>query len=464
MKAFMDARFLLHSDTAFQLYHDHAQEMPIFDYHNHLSAREIYERTRYENIAQVWLGGDHYKWRAMRAAGIDEAFITGDASDYEKFTKWAGTVEKLPGNPLYHWTHLELQRYFDVYEPLTLSSAPDIWAACNEHLLEDGFDAYGLLKRMKVKALCTTDEPFDTLEWHLKIAEDAGIELKVLPTFRPDRLLHAEDAGFKNAISFMEARFGVAISSLDDLKDALRRAIAHFKRAGCLLADHGFIRFAYARGGDADAVMKKALDGGALNAEEIAVYKGELLRFLAAEYVENGMAMQLHLGALRNNNTPMYKKLGPNTGCDSVGEMTDPMQLSALLDDLVTAGTLPSTVLYCLNPNDNIMLATMAVNYACGEMPGKVQFGSAWWFQDHLRGIENQLDELLETGLLPSFIGMLTDSRSFTSFSRHEYFRRILCNKLGTIVENGEYPNDLTLLGGMVRDICYHNAVRYFGL
>lgn len=464
MKGFMDAEFLLHSETACRLFFNYAQGMPIFDFHNHLDAREICKRRRYQNITQAWLSGDHYKWRAMRAAGVGESFITGGADDYDKFLKWAATVEKLPGNPLYHWTHLELQRYFDISGPLTVKSAPAIWEACNERLRQDGFDAYGLLKRMKVEALCTTDEPFDTLEWHRKIRQDATMDIKILPAFRPDRLLHVEDAGFKDAVALMEKRFGVPVVSLDGLKEALCRAVAHFRQAGCLLSDHGLTHFTYARGGDADAVLKKALAGGVPTRSEATVYKGELLRFLSARYAENGMAMQLHLGALRNNNTPVYQKLGPNAGCDSVGAPTDPAQLSAFLDDLVTAGTLPNTVLYCLNPGDNTMMSTMALNYACGGTPGKVQFGSAWWFNDHVRGIENQIDELLETGLLSSFAGMVTDSRSFTSFVRHEYFRRILCDKLGTIVENGEYPNDPDALGGMVRDICFHNAAGFFGL
>lgn len=464
MKGFMDSQFLLHSDTASRLFYEYAQDMSIFDYHNHLSPKDISERTCYENIAQVWLGGDHYKWRAMRILGIEERYITGDASDYEKFMKWAATVEKLPGNPLYHWTHLELQHYFNVYEPFTVKNAPAIWEMCNTYLQKKGFDAYELLKRMKVKALCTTDEPFDTLEWHIKIAHDATQDIQVLPSFRPDRLLHLEDAGFLDAIKLMEQRFGLSIRSLDDLKDALSCAIAHFKQAGCLVSDHGFIRFAYARGGNADEVMKKALAKETLTSNDIAVYKGELLRFLASQYTANGIAMQLHLGALRNNNTPMLKKLGPNHGYDSVGELTDPAMLSAFLDDLITADTLPNTVLYCLNPGDNTMLSTMAINYACGSVRGKVQFGCAWWFMDHVRGIENQIDELLETGLISTFIGMLTDSRSFTSFSRHEYFRRILCNKLGAIVERGEYWNDIEMLGKMVQDICFNNAVRYFGV
>lgn len=464
MKKFLDNDFLLHNDTAKTLFDSYAKDMPIFDFHNHLSAEEIYEHRKYDNITQLWLGGDHYKWRAMRAVGIDERYITGDAPDKEKFLKWAWTVEQIPGNPLYHWTHLELQRYFGIQEPLCEKTAGDIWTRCNDLLATPGFDALGLLQQRKVTALCTTDEPFDSLEWHIKIKKDPDISIQVLPTFRPDKLLHIEDPVFCGALHRMEERFAVPINCMADLQLALQKALDHFKTAGCILSDHGFSLFSYERGGNADEVLKKAMAGNSLTSQEIAVYKGALLRFLGAEYCKHGMAMQLHLGAQRDNNTPMLQKLGPNFGYDSVGEGTKPALLSMYLDDLVTAGNLPNTVLHCLNPVDNAVLSTMAVNFACGLVRGKVQFGSAWWFEDNVRGISNQLDELLETGLISTFIGMLTDSRSFTSFTRHEYFRRILCDRLGKIIEDGEYPNDLAAMGKMIRNICYHNAVTYFGL
>ena len=464
MKRFMDSNFLLETKTAQKLFHTFAKKMPIFDYHNHLIPQEIFERKAYENITQVWLAGDHYKWRAMRILGYSESLITGDAPDYDKFMAWAETVERIPGNPLHHWAHLELQRYFDIYTPLTKKSAHAIWEKCNQKLKTSGFDAYGLLKRMDVRALCTTDEPFDTLEWHEKIMAAEDMDIQVLPTFRPDRLVHIEDKDFLNAVGLMETRFDCKITTLDDLKAAFEKAVAHFKKAGCVLSDHGFIKFCYASQGDADAVFRKALSNSEVNAEEIAVYKGEILRFLAGLYTKSGMGMQLHLGAIRSNNTMMFQKIGANTGFDSVGEATDPFALGRFLDDLVMADTLPNTVLYNLNPADNAMMATMAVNFACAGTAGKVQFGSAWWFLDHQRGIENQLDELMETGLLPVFVGMLTDSRSFTSFSRHEYFRRILCNKLGGLAASGAYPNDIEILGKMVQDICYNNAVQFFGL
>ncbi|MDD5621922.1 MAG: glucuronate isomerase [Actinomycetota bacterium] len=464
MKEFIGKNFLLTNQTALELFENYAKDMPIFDYHNHLSAQEICQKRCFDNITQVWLENDHYKWRVMRVCGIDEAYITGNADDYDKFIKWAQTVEKIPGNPLYHWVHLELQRYFDIDEPLCSATAKSIWDTCNMQLGQPGFDAVGMMERAKVKFLCTTDEPADTLEWHLKIAQDDTIKIKVLPSFRPDRVLHIEAQDWKEYISKMQAHYGIKINSFEALKNTLILLIAYFKSAGCVVSDHGFIDFVYASDGNPEAVFARALAGETLTEHEIAQYKGALLRFLAGEYCKNNMAMQLHLGALRSNNTSMIQKLGPNTGFDSVGSLKNPALIGALLDDISKAGCLPRTVLYSLNPGDNAVLSTMAVNFACGKIPGKVQLGSAWWFLDNVRGIQNQIDELLETGLISTFIGMLTDSRSFTSFSRHEYFRRILCNKLGTIIENGEYACDVPAMGNMIKDICYNNAVRYFGL
>lgn len=462
MKEFLGDYFLLHTPSAITLYQEYARGMPIFDYHNHLNPREIAEKKRFDNITQVWLGGDHYKWRVMRACGVDEAYITGDAGDYDKFTQWARVVPRIPGNPLYHWVHLELRRYFDIDEPLCPDTARAIWDACNERLQRPGYDAVGMLARLDVETLCTTDEPADTLEWHRKIAQDGTIPVRVLPTYRPDALLHIETEGWRGHIKGLEARYAVKIDSFEALRHAVSLSLAHFKRNGCVGSDHGFIEFAYASGGDPEAVFRKAAAGEPLTRTEIAQYKGALLRHLGGEYRRNGMVMQLHLGALRNTNTAMLRRLGPNAGYDSVGSLTDPVQIGALLDDLAREDNLPRTVLYCLNPGDNAVLSTMAVNFAGGGIPGRVQFGSAWWFLDNARGIGRQIAELMETGLLSTFIGMLTDSRSFTSFCRHEYFRRILCDTLGAAVEEGEYPYDLPALGDMVRDICYRNAVRFF--
>lgn len=462
MREFIGEDFLLSTPAARTLFEKYAKSMPIFDYHNHLSPREICEKKRFADIAEAWLSGDHYKWRAMRVCGIDEAYITGDADPYDKFQKWAYTVQRIPGNPLYHWTHLELKRYFGIGEPLCPDTARAIWDVCNTQLRQPGFDAVGLLEKMHVKTLCTTDEPADTLEWHFKIRSDESIPFAVLPSYRPDGLLHIEMDAWPEYIAGMEARLGIVIDDIESLKYAVALSVAHFKKAGCVVSDHSFSELTYASGGDPDAAFQKAKRGEPLTKEEIAQYKGALMRHLAALYCENRMVMQLHLGAQRNNNSRMMGCLGPNTGYDSIGKPTDPAQLGALLDDLARTGCLPRTVLYGLNPADNPVLATMAVNFADSEIPGKVQFGSAWWFLDNARGIAGQLDELLETGLISTFVGMLTDSRSFLSFPRHEYFRRILCDKLGAIIENGEYAPDIETIGGIVQDICYRNAVRFF--
>lgn len=461
-RVFMNEDFLLESEAAKKLYHEYAEKMPIFDYHNHLQASEIYSRKKYDNITQVWLGGDHYKWRAMRALGIDERYITGDADDFEKFEKWAYTVERNPGNPLYSWTHLELQRYFGIDEPFTVANARAIYDKCNELLATEGYDANGLLEQRGVKVLCTTDEPYEDLVWFEKIKNDASFNIKVLPTYRPDCIIHIEKPVFVDSVKEMEKATGVEIKTLEDLKESIRITLKRFKEVGCMLSDHGFESFAYSAGDRAGQAFKKAISQEELTSQEIADYKGELMRFLAAEYVEKGFAMQLHLGALRNGNTRRLAELGRDCGVDSVGECTDPYLLAAYLDDMEKIGKLPKTILYCLNPGDNTMMSTLAINYASGECRDKVQFGSAWWFLDNLRGMENQIHELMETGLLAGSVGMLTDSRSYTSFTRHEYYRRILCNVLGQLVERGEYPQNYDVLGEIVQDVCYKNAERYF--
>lgn len=464
IKPFLGENFLLGNTFACKLFHQYASKMPIFDYHNHLSAKEIFDRRKYANITELWLECDHYKWRAMRAVGIDEHFITGNATDFEKFEKWAYTVQRIPLNPLYHWVHLELQRYFDIDTPLCSQTAQEIWRACNAKLSGENYSALGLLEKMQVKALCTTDEPFDNLQWHTKLQQDKNCSVQVLPTFRPDALIHIDNDNFLSGVKALEKSENTRISSLEQLKAALVSSIMRFKQAGCLVADLGFLRFEYARLGNAANIFEKALKGQSLSPSQAVEYKGEIMRFFASQFAKNGLVMQLHMGTLRNNNKNMLQKLGVNTGYDSVGETTNPVLLSSFLDDLEMQSALPKTILYCLNPNDNTMLATMALNFAKAGTGGYVQFGASWWFQDHVRGIKNQLDELFETGLISVFIGMLTDSRSFTSFTRHEYFRRILCNKLGEAVEAGEYPPDFEMLGQMVQDICFNNAVQYFGL
>ena len=459
MKAFMNEEFLLTNETASRLFHEHAEHCPIIDYHNHLSPKDIFNRRRYENLTQLWLEGDHYKWRCMRVCGVSEEFVTGSAPEWEKFYRFAAIMPRLIGSPVYHWAHLELQRYFGITTPLTAGTAKEIWDQTCEMLQGEGFDAVSLLDKMQVKILCTTDDPADTLEWHEKLAADTALPFRTLPSFRPDRFLHIDQSAWKTALQQLGARYG-EISDWESLVAALRRALDFFCAVGCRVTDHGFIHFRYAVG-DAAAVMAKALRDETLTEEEIAVYQGGLLRFLAEEYTKRDLAMQLHLGPIRNNSPRLLASFGPDAGGDSIGEATNPFALSAFLSDIDAAGHLPRTILYNLNPADSAMLSTMAVNYAADG--AKVQYGAAWWLLDHIRGIGDQIDQLMETGLLSGSVGMLTDSRAFTSFTRHEYFRRILCNKIGTLVEQGEYPCDMETLGAMVEDICHRNAVNYFG-
>ena len=469
MRDFLGTDFLLNSSSARVLFHDYAAEMPIFDFHNHLSAEEIFRRRRYANLTELWLGGDHYKWRAMRVNGIDERYITGDADAWEKFEQWAYTVERLPGNPLYHWTHLELQRYFGIAEPLNRQTARAIWDKTCALLQNDGMDAMSLLAGQKVTALCTTNDPFEDLAWHFQIQEEGKCPFRVLPSFRPDKLLHCELPPFRAAVSAMEQTYNISIRTVADLQESIRLSLARFARAGCRTSDHAYTSFAYRRAENPqqwEDIFQKVLNGTAPTVQEAIIFKSELLYFLGKAYHEAGLVMQLHLGAERNNNSRQFALLGADTGFDSVGKSTDPAALASFLDDLAQAEALPNTVLYCLNPADNPVLATMAVNFAANAdgIAGKVQLGAAWWFADTWRGMNRQLDEIIETGLLSTFVGMLTDSRSFTSFPRHEYFRRLLCDKLGQMIEDGGYEPNLPQMGALVQDICYRNAVRFFGL
>ena len=460
MKNFMDKDFLLTTDTAKELFHGYAEDCPIIDYHNHLPPKDIFERRRYNNLTELWLEADHYKWRCMRVCGVDEYYITGAAPAYEKFLRFAEILPRLIGSPVYHWAHLELQRYFGIYEPLTAATAENIWNKSCEMLMGEGFDAVSLLDRARVKALCTTDDPADSLEWHVKLKEDDTIPFVTLPSFRPDRFLHIDQEAFVPACKALGAKYG-EISSWESLCAALSASLDFFQSVGCRVTDHGFTLFRYTEG-DAASIVKKALKGETLNEDEVAVYQGALLRFLGAEYARRGLVMQLHLGPVRNNSPLLMKSFGADAGGDSIGATTDPFLLGKYLGDLEGADALPKTILYNLHPGDSALLSTMAVNF-CGN-GAKVQYGAAWWLLDHIRGISEQIDQLMETGLISGSVGMLTDSRSFTSFARHEYFRRILCEKLGQKVENGEYPNDIAFLGEMVRDICHRNASRYFGI
>jgi glucuronate isomerase len=482
MKAFMDGDFLLNSGMARRLYHEAAAGEPVFDYHCHLEPREIAEDRRFPDLAYMWLGenryGDHYKWRMLRANGVDERLITGDAEPWDKFLAWAKTMPALVGNPLYHWTHLELQRYFDIREVLNGESARAVWDAANEKLRKDPeLSALGILKKFKVYAVGTTDDPADSLEWHNKIRLDGKTAAKVLPSFRPDRALNIEAPDFAAYVGALGKAAGRNIAAPRDFLAALEDRIAFFDALGCRASDHGldYVPFRTAVEGRGEGAWEReledtfagALAGKAPGVERAESWKTFVLTRLAAAYHDRGWAMQVHAAALRNVNTRALKELGANTGYDAVHDLPAASALAHLLDYLESAGKLPKTILYSLNPKDFYSLATIMGGFQGGlsngaAIPGKMQLGSAWWFLDHRDGMEAQMRLLGNVGLLSRFVGMLTDSRSFLSYPRHEYFRRILCNLLGTWAEEGEAPNDFELLGGMVRDISFKNAQRYF--
>ncbi len=466
MKVFMNEDFLLDTQTAAKLYHEFAEDMPIFDYHCHISPQEIAENKKYRNITELWLGGDHYKWRTMRMNGVDEKYITGDGDDKEKFLKWAETLQNCMGNPLYHWTHLELRRYFGIQELLSSKTAESIWERCNAMLQQEDFTARNLIRRSNVKVVCTTDDPVDSLEYHKTLAEDKTFDIKVLPAFRPDKSINIEKEGFIPWLLNLEKITDTKITTFQALKNALISRLEFFHQAGCRISDHALDPLIFQEGTEEEAsiIFKKALEGEALTAEEVAVYKAQVLIFLGRQYRRLGWVMQLHIGTLRNTNSRMLKMLGPDTGFDSIGDWTFASELASLLDSLDKTDELPKTILYHLNPRDNEILGTIMGCFQGGSIPGKVQFGSAWWFNDQKDGMEKQLTTLANLGLLSRFVGMLTDSRSFLSYIRHEYFRRILCNILGNWVENGEIPDDMELLGKLVQDICYNNAESYFGI
>lgn len=459
MKTFMDKDFLLNTETAKHLYHDIAADMPIIDYHCHLSPKEIYEDRRFENITQVWLGGDHYKWRLMRSAGVDEFFITGGASDREKFQKWAETLSLAIGNPLYHWSHLELRNYFGYTGTLNGDTAGEVWELCNEKL--KSLSARRLIVNAKVKALCTTDDPADSLDWHKKIAEDGSFGVKVLPSFRPDKALGIEKADYLDYLS----RLG-GIRSFAQLVDVLKDRLSFFISLGCRVSDHGMesVPYAPATADEIEAIFQKRLGGELPDALEEKQFKTALLLELGREYHRLGVVMQLHFGVIRDISHRVFRVLGPDAGVDSIGDAPSIRELAAFLGALDDTGELPRTILYSLNPNDNAALVTVMGAFQTSGGVSKVQNGSAWWFNDHKQGIINQLTTLAADGYLAGFIGMLTDSRSFLSYARHEYFRRILCDLIGGWVENGEFPNDEKALLSIVEGICFRNAERYFDL
>jgi len=465
MRRFLDEDFLLQTDTSRRLYHEYAKDMPVIDYHNHLPPDEIAQDRRFENITRIWLNGDHYKWRAMRTNGVPEEFITGGASDRDKFRKWAETVPYTMRNPLYHWTHLELQRYFGIHEVLDGRNADQVYDRTSEMLQQDGFTVRGLLERARARVLCTTDDPVDSLEHHRSIRE-SGWPVRVLPAFRPDKAMAIENPVTFNAyLSRLEAAADTSIGDFDEYLDALRKRHDFFVANGCRVSDHGLDRihaddYTWK---EAALAFAQAREGRHLTPEQTGRFKSAMLVTFAEWDWERGIVQQYHLGALRNNNTRMLGRLGPDTGWDSIGDLPQAAALSRFLDRLDSRDRLAKTILYNLNPADNEVMATMVGNFNDGSSPGKVQWGSGWWFLDQKDGMVRQMNALSNMGLISRFIGMLTDSRSFLSFPRHEYFRRILCNLLGQEVEDGELPADTAWLGEMVRDICYRNARDYFG-
>ena len=464
MKEFLNENFLLQNETARQLYHDFAKEMPIIDYHCHLPPDQIAANKKFKNLTEIWLYGDHYKWRAMRANGVDEQYCTGDADDFDKFEKYAETVPFTLRNPLYHWTHLELRRYFGIYDLLNAKSARKIYDQCNEQLATDDMSCRNILLKMNVKVVCTTDDPADSLEHHTRLKKD-GYEVAILPTFRADKSMAVEDPhAYNTYLAKLEKASNLSISKYHDLLEALLKRHDFFAEAGCRLSDHGLENF-YAEDyteSEITSYFEQVRNGKNLNPSEIAKLKSAILHELAVMDHARGWTQQFHIGALRNNNRRMMEQLGPDTGFDSIGDFSIGRPMSRFFDKLDATDQLAKTIIYNLNPRDNYLVGTMIGNFNDGSVAGKMQFGSGWWFLDQKEGMEMQMNALSNLGLLSRFVGMLTDSRSFLSYPRHEYFRRILCNLLGTDVENGELPADMELLGQTVQNICYHNAQQFF--
>ena len=475
MKAFMDKDFLLETETAKHLYHDYAEAMPLADYHCHLNPREIYEDRRFENLAQVWLGGmengtlagDHYKWRMLRSHGISEEYITGERPDYERFLKLAEALEMAIGNPMYHWCHLELQFFFGITEPLTTESAPRIWAHCNKRLQESpDMTARGMIRKANVAFIGTTDDPIDDLQYHEKLAADKTFSCKVCPSFRPDKAVNIHKEGFREYIGKLGACVGRELTSARDVCDALVERIEYFHARGCRASDHGldYVPFRAISMEEADRIFQKAMSGQAVTVQEAEGYQTTLLLACARTYHRLNIAMQLHYSCLRNTNSRMFRQLGPDAGFDTIAQNICGENIAKLLSALDETQQCPKTILYSLNPADNAQLGTLIGSFQGPELPGKLQHGSAWWFNDNKTGMEEQMISLANLGLLGNFIGMLTDSRSFLSYTRHAYFRRILCNLIGKWVENGEYPNHEASLQKIVEGISYKNAQRYFDI
>jgi glucuronate isomerase len=468
--AFLDENFLLKTKTAQTLYHEYAKEMPIIDYHNHLPPDQILNDINFNNLTHAWLAGDHYKWRAMRANGINEAYCTGDKTDFEKFEKWAETVPYTMRNPLYHWSHLELQRYFGINDVLNETSGKKIYDDCSAKLATSDYSVRNLLKKINVKTVCTTDDPLDSLEHHIAYNNELatkpeGAEVKMLPAFRPDKFILIDNPNFNIYLEKLGSIVGFEIKDYADLQKALRSRADFFASVGGKISDHGLEEI-YAEDfteEQADRILKRTLAGSLVDEHDARIFKSAILHFLGVMYSELGWIQQFHLGALRNNNQRAMRTLGPDTGWDSIGDWSQAKALSKYLGKLDEFNQLSKTIIYNLNPADNHLMATMIGNFNDGSVAGKIQWGSGWWFLDQKDGMENQINTLSNLGLLSRFVGMLTDSRSFLSFPRHEYFRRILCNIYGNDIENGELPNDITYIGKTVQNICYNNAKEYFG-
>lgn len=464
MKNFMDKDFLLDTETAKKLFHNWAEDMPICDYHCHLSPKEIYENKAPENISQLWLSGDHYKWRAMRSCGVDERYCTGDATDKEKFEKFGYALQYCIGNPLYHWAHIELQRYFGIDTPLNAKTAGDIYERANKAIKDGDFRPQSLIMRSNVKVVCTTDDPVDSLEYHKLLKNVEGFDCQVLPSFRPDKALNAHLDGFADYIKELGKAAGVEINSYKDVIKALLIRADYFDSVGCKVSDQAFDYPPYCVADDSEIeeIFAKAMRGERITLKECDKYRTPVLLALGEKYNELGWAMEIHIGAMRNNNTAMFEKLGADTGFDSVGDAEIALPLSRFLDALNVKNKLPKTILFNLNDKDNTVLGTMLGNFQSADADSKIQFGPAWWFLDTMDGMTNQMKTLGNLGVLGKFVGMETDSRSFTSYGRHEYFRRIMCALIGKWVEDGWYAYDEEILEEIVKGICYNNAIKYF--
>lgn len=465
MKAFMDQDFLLNNETSKYLYHNFAKQMPIADYHCHINPKEIVENRKFNNITEAWLEGDHYKWRAMRSNGTPEAKITGNSTDKEKFDAYAAVMDKSIGNPLYHWSHLELKRYFDFNGCLSSKTADEVWEHCNNILNDQDITVRGIIEASNVTHIGTTDDPVDTLEYHKALRKDKSFKTQVLPTWRPDRVLKIEAEDFADYIKQLANSAETQIDTLEDLKCALIKRMDFFDEMGCTASDHS-LEYAFyvpVTETQANEIFQKGLEGNTLSGTETDAYKTHLLVFLGQEYAKRNWVMQLHMGPVRNTNRIMFNSIGADTGFDCMGPSIDSRPLTQFMNRLNEVSLLPKTILYSLNPNDNALIASVIGCFQNDEVPGKIQHGSAWWFNDTKHGMRDQLISLASQSLLGNFVGMLTDSRSFLSYTRHEYFRRILCDLIGEWVEKGEFPNDTELLGTLIKDICYYNTVRYFG-